>query len=251
MDLGISGKLALVTGGSMGLGFGVCEALAAESVNLVLFARGKEQLEKAQADLRKRFCVEVETVAGDMTIQGDVRRLGKVLSSKNGPDILILNTTRPPSPMRELLDETDPERWERAYRTQLFGAVLVLQEITPLILKKGWGRIVAITSASVKQPLPLHALSTIFRAGLTAALKHLANETAGKGITVNSVCPASIQSESFAANYDLDERVQRVPLKRLGTVSEFAGTVAFFASQQAGYIHGTSIQVDGGMTGSL
>lgn len=251
MDLGIAGKLALITGGSMGLGFGVAEVLAQEGVDLVLFARNKERLEQAQAELRGRYAVSVDIIAGDMTSQDDVSRLGRALRDRNGPDILILNTARPPSPMRDFLDETDAERWERGYRTQLHGAIMVLQEIAPLIIGKGWGRIVSIGSASVKQPHPLHAMSTIFRAGLMAALKHLANETAGKGITVNSVCPASIRSESFAANYDLEARVQRVPMKRLGTMAELAGTVAFFASQQAGYITGESIQVDGGMTGAL
>src|SRR5258706_15228112 len=251
MDLGISGKLALVTGGSKGLGYGVCEALAAEGVNLVIFARNQAELHDAQASLRKRFAVEVDGVAGDMTSQEDIRRLGNSLREKNGPDILILNTARPPHPLREFLDETDPERWEVAYRTQLLGACMVLQEITPLILEKGWGRIVAITSATVKPPMPLHPLVTIFRAGLMGGLKQMANEVAGKGVTVNSVSPAAIRSNAFAGTFDLEERAQQMPMKRLGTVEELPGTVAFLASQQAGYIHGTNVQVDGGSTGAL
>ena len=120
-----------------------------------------------------------------------------------------------------------------------------------MMLTKGWGRIVAITSASVKQPMQRHAISTIFRAGLTAALRHLANETVSKGITVNSVCPASVLTDNFARNHDINARTQHVPMGRLGTVEELAGTVAFLASQQAGFITGASIQVDGGMTGAL
>ena len=251
MDLGISGKLALVTGGSKGLGFGVCEALAEEGVNLMLLARNAQQLEAAQADLMKRYSVKVHVVAGDLTLHDDIRRLGIALRELGGPDIFVLNTARPPHPLREFLDETDPQRWEVAYRTQLLGACMVLQEVTPLMIEKGWGRIVAITTASVKQPMPLHALSTIFRAGVMGALKQMANEIAATGVTVNSVSPAAIRSDAFADTFDLDERARGTPMKRLGTVRELAGTITFLASQQAGYIHGANIQVDGGSTATL
>lgn len=251
MDLGISGKLALVTGGSRGLGFGVCEALAAEGTDLVMFARSKDAIEAARANLHDRFHVKVEGVDGDLTRHDDIRRLATFLRHKGGPDILVLNTARPPHPLREFLDETDPERWEEAYRTQLLGACRLLQEITPLMLPKGWGRIVAITSATVKQPMPLHALSTIFRAGLMGALKQMANEVAGKGLTVNSLSPAAIRSDAFAETFDLEQRARQMPMKRLGTVEELAGTVAFLVSQQAGYIHGANVQIDGGSTGAL
>lgn len=252
MDLGIEGRLAIVTGGSSGLGYGVAETLAEEGVRLLLFARDAGRLQVARERLARRFAgVEVATVAGDMTEKDDVARLAMEARTRGGPDILILNTGRPPSPMRDLLDETDSERWDRGYRDQLAGGINVLLAITPLLVARGWGRIVAITSASVKQPLPKHAISTVFRAGLTAALKHLANETAGTGITINIVCPASIASDAFAANHDVTERLARVPLARLGTVAELAGAVAFFASERAGFIHGTSLQVDGGMTASL
>jgi len=128
---------------------------------------------------------------------------------------------------------------------------MVLQEITPQIIQKGWGRVIAITTASVKQPMPLHALSTIFRAGVMGAMKQMANEIAGTGVTVNSVSPAAIQSAAFAGTFDLEERAKGAPMKRLGTTQELAGTIAFLASQQAGYIHGANIQVDGGWTATL
>lgn len=251
MDLGISGKLALVTGGSKGLGFGVCEALAAEGVKLVLFARNAQELEAARANLSTRYSVDVHVVAGDLTQQQDIRRLGGALRELGGPDIFVLNTARPPHPLREFLDETDPDRWEVAYRTQLLGACMALQEVAPQMIEKGWGRIVAITTASVKQPMPLHALSTIFRAGVMGALKQMANEIAATGVTVNAVSPAAIRSDAFAGTFDLEERALGTPMKRLGTVRELAGTIAFLASQQAGYIHGANIQVDGGWTATL
>lgn len=251
MDFGIAGKRALVVGGSMGIGFAVCRALAAEGVNLVIFARNKERSQDAANRLKQTCLVDVDVVVGDSSVHDDVRQLRQATEQLGGVDILILNVTRPPSPMRDFLAENEPQRWEDGYRTQLHGGILVLQEITPQIVKKGWGRIVGITSASVKHPMPRHAISTIYRAGLAAALKHLANEIARSGVTVNVVAPASIRSDSFADVHDLEERIKRVPLGRLGTVDEFAGAVVFFASQQAGFITGQNLQVDGGMTSAL
>jgi len=252
MDLGISGKRALITGASMGLGFGVAEALAREGVHLVLFARNFEALNNAKVNLlQKHPGLDVQVISGDMTKPQDIRDLRQYLIDTGSVDIFIVNTARPPNPMRNFLDEDDPVRWEQAYQTQLQCALLLLREITPMMLDRGWGRVVAIGSASVKQPMPKHALSTIFRAGLLAALKHLSNETAGKGLTVNTVSPASIKSDNFAAHYNLDERIKTIPINRLGTVEELASTVAFFCSQQAGFINGANLQVDGGMTSAL
>jgi 3-oxoacyl-[acyl-carrier protein] reductase len=119
------------------------------------------------------------------------------------------------------------------------------------MIGRGWGRIIAITSASVKQPMPRHAVSTIFRAGVQAALKHAAMEMGPHGITVNAVAPATVLTPTFASFHDLERRTRETLLGRAGTPEELGGTVAFLASQQAGYITGEVIQVDGGMTRSL
>jgi 3-oxoacyl-[acyl-carrier protein] reductase len=251
MDFGISGKRALVIGGSSGLGLAVCEALAAEGVNLAIFARNASRLASATAHLTQRFGVKVETVAGDITEPLEVQRLAEHLKESGGLDILILNTARPPSPMRQFLDETDDLRWSQAYQQQLNGALVVLRFITPLLLEKSSSRLVAITSATVKQPMPLHAISTVFRAGVQAALKHLANETASRGLTVNAVAPASILTAGLATHHNLAERAQAIPVKRLGTPEELAATVVFLTSRQAGFITGQTVQVDGGMTVGL
>lgn len=251
MDYGIAGMRALVIGGSSGLGLAICEALAAEKVNLVLFARDTQRLTNASLHLRQRFSIEVETVAGDITEPTQVKALADRLKESGGLDILILNTARPPSPMRQFLDETDDLRWSEAYQQQLSGALIVLRCITPLLLERPSSRLVAITSATVKQPMPSHAISTVFRAGVQAALKHLANETAGRGLTVNAVAPASILTKGLANHHNLAERVQAIPVRRLGTPEELAATVAFLTSRQAGFITGQTIQVDGGMTSSL
>jgi len=251
MDFSISGKRALVIGGSSGLGLAVCEALAAEGVNLAIFARNASRLASASAHLTQRFGVNVETVAGDITEPLEVQRLAEQLKKSGGLDILILNTARPPSPMRQFLDETDDLRWSQAYQQQLNGALVVLRFITPLLLEKSSSRLVAITSATVKQPMPSHAISTVFRAGVQAALKHLANETASRGLTVNAVAPASILTAGLATHHNLAERAQAIPVKRLGTPEELAATVVFLTSRQAGFITGQTVQVDGGMTAGL
>ena len=248
MDLGIAGRRAVVIGGSSGLGLAVSERLAQEGADLVLFARDAARLEECQVRLQQQFGIRVDACAGDITSAADVERLAADCLRLGGVEILVLNTPRPPSPMRDFLDENDQGRWDAAYEQQLHGALLVLRRIAPLLLGRGWGRIVAITSASVAQPLPRHAISTIFRAGVQAAMKHLAMELAAEGVTVNSVAPATVLTPTFATFHDLTRRVSAVPLKRAGKPEELAATVVFLASDLAGFISGQTIQVDGGAT---
>jgi 3-oxoacyl-[acyl-carrier protein] reductase len=190
MDLGIAGKRALVLGGSGALGLAVCERLAAEGVRLLLFARDAQRLAAGRQRVQAAAAVEVGTYAGDIANEQDIDRLAAQAAAA-GVQILVLNTPRPPSPMRDFLDETEQRRWGQAYQKQLQGALLVMRKIVPAITRTGWGRVVAITSASVGQPMPRRAFSSIFRAGVQAALKHLAMEVAAHGVTVNSVAPAT------------------------------------------------------------
>jgi len=251
MDLGIAGKTAIVVGGAAGnLGRAVSDRLAAEGVNLVLFQRTQAALDKAAVELRAKHGIDVKTVAGDMTQPADIERLRSAVLQQ-GVDILIVNSARPPMPMRDVLDENDDTRWAEAYNGQLLSAIFLVRAIVPIMVERGWGRVIAITSASVKQPLPHHSLSTVYRAGLTALMKHLANENADKGITVNCVSPLSILTEGFKRDWNLADRIARVPMKRLGTPDEFSSAVAYLASVPAGFITGQSLQVDGGVTGSL
>lgn len=251
MDLGIRGKRALVIGGSSGLGYAVCEKLAAEGVNLLVFARDLEKLNQCKEKLQAAYGVTVDICAGDIAQEASIDELARQCERFGDVQILVLNTPRPPSPMRDFLEETEQARWDLAYQQQLHGALLILRKITPLLVGSGWGRIVAITSATVKQPLPRHAISTVFRAGVQAALKHIAMEVAQRGVTVNSVAPATVLTPTFATYHNLEQRVQAVPLKRAGKPQELAATVAFLASVDAGFITGQTLQLDGGATLAL
>ena len=257
MDLGISGKVALVTASSAGMGRNIARALAAEGANVVLFARSGEKLQTVAKAIEDDFGVEAIAVPGDMLVTPDVERLASTLQSAfGGPDIVILNTGRAPNPLRATLDESDESRWHAAYQTQLWGSIQVAQHVVPLMLTRGWGRIIAITSASVKEPMPHHSLSSVFRAGVTAYMKHLANEVGAKGITVNCVAPALIDTShrtGTAAYTEAQSEARRklTPLGRMGTQDEVCGVVTFLASMQAGFITGSSINVEGGMLRAL
>ncbi|MCC6195141.1 MAG: SDR family oxidoreductase [Burkholderiales bacterium] len=252
MDLGIAGRVAIVSGASGGLGRAVALRLAGEGCRVVLCARTRARLDAVAAELREASGTQPLVVTGDATDAGDVDRLhAEVARVFGGADILVLNTGRPPLPMRDVLEETSDERWEAAHRTQLRPVILLTRRFVPDLVAKGWGRVVGITSASVQQPMPHHALSTVYRAGVTALLKHLANEVAATGVTVNMVCPASVATDGLVASYDPEARKATVPMRRLGRPEELAAAVAFLASDLAGYTTGASLQVDGGMVAAL
>lgn len=248
MNYEIAGKVALITASSSGLGKAVAHALAAEGVNVILFARSADKLKATAAEIEKQHKVRSLAIAGDMRSEADIERLVATVKQEYGaPDIFVLNTGRPPLTLRDVLDETETERWEDAYRTQLWGGIMVTQKVVPLMLGRKWGRVIAITSASVKQPTPRKGLSTIFKIGINAYMKHLASEIAATGITVNTVCPANIDTPTFRSDFELAARKTRVPMGRLGSIQEFAAAVVFYASNGAGFITGTSLVVDGGM----
>jgi 3-oxoacyl-[acyl-carrier protein] reductase len=253
MNLGIKGRTALVTASSAGMGRNIAHTLAAEGVNVVLFARSAEKLQGVARDIEQKYDVKALAVAGDMLVEGDVARLASTLKREFGaPDIVVLNTGRAPNPLRATLDESEEARWHEAYHNQLWGVIQVATHVIPLMRARGWGRIIAVTSASVKEPMPHHSLSTVFRAGVTAYMKHLANELGAEGITVNCVAPALIDTShrSGGAAYSeaqTESRKKLTALGRLGTQEEVCGVVTFLTSMQAGFITGSSINVEGGM----
>ncbi len=252
VDLGLQGKVAIVTGATGDMGAACAEALAAEGANVAIMARSADKLQSIASAIGERHGTEVLAFPGDLTRVDDIARLLETVEAKWGtPEVLCAITGRPPRHLREVLDENDPERWEDAYRTNLLAAVNLLSAVAPRMVANGRGRIVVVTSASVKQPMPKHGLSTIFRAGVAAYVKHLANEIAHAGVTVNAVGPASIATASFVQRADLKERTENCPVRRLGRPEELAAAVAFLSSEQAGFITGVTLQVDGGMTLSL
>lgn len=257
MDLGIRGKSAIVTASSGGMGRNIAHALAAEGVNVALFARSGDKLDQVARDIEGRHGVRALAVVGDMRVAADGARLASMTQDAfGGIDILVLNTGRAPNPLRATLDENEEARWLEAYQNQLWAAIQVAGHVVPAMRTRGWGRVIAITSASVKQPMPHHSLSTVFRAGMTAYVKHLANELGADGITANCVAPALIDTSHRvgAAAYTESQAAARkrlTPLGRMGTQEEVCGVVAFLASMQAGFITGSTLQVEGGMVGAL
>lgn len=257
MDLGIAGKVALVTASSGGMGRNIAHALAAEGAHVVLFARSADKLQAVAAEIEQAHGVRALPVVGDMLAAADVQRLAATLQSEfGGLDILVLNTGRAPNPLRATVEETQEDRWHEAYHNQLWSVIQIVNHVLPQMAPRGWGRIVAVTSASVKQPMPHHSLSTVFRAGVTAYMKHLANEVGAKGITANCVAPALIDTShrSGSAAYTPEQAAARrkmTPLGRMGLQQEICGVVTFLASQQAGFVTGSTVAVEGGMIGSL
>ncbi len=230
MDLKINGKVAVITAASAGLGKNIAHALAAEGVHVVLFARSADKLTALAQEITAKHGVRAVAVPGDMRVAADVKRLADTVNATfNGTDILVLNTGRAPNPLRATLDETEEERWQEAYQNQLWGTIQVAKEMVPQMLKKQWGRVIAITSASVKQPMPHHSLSTVFRAGVTAYMKHLANEVGSCGITVNCVAPALIDTShrTGTAAYTPEQAEARRKLTPLGRMGSKTRSVAW------------------------
>lgn len=254
MDLGLQGKVALVTASSGGMGANIARTLSREGAHVVLFARTADKLEALAAELQQSCGVRALAVAGSMNEPADVDRLLAAIELEFGAlHAAILVTGRPPTPLRATIDENDKTRWDQSYETLLAGVIGVASRVRPLMTRAGTGRIVAITSASVHRPMPNHALSTVFRAGVEAYMKHLAHELGPAGITVNCVAPALIETphRSAARNYTAEETEQRRGmnvLRRLGTQEELCAAVAFLCSLQAGFVTGQSICVDGGLS---
>ena len=248
MDFGLSGKVALVTGGSKGIGRGIAGALAAEG---------------ARVALTSRTASRAEEIAGEIGARGygfdsdDLEAIGPLLDaveSDLGPiDIYIANTGGPPA--------GDPlafttEQWEAAQRTLLISPMKIIERVVPGMKERSFGRVVAIGSMAFSEPIDALQLSNAHRPGLVAAFKVLARQTAADGVTFNHVHPGQIATDRMidtAGSLEAaQERAkQNVPAGRLGTVEELAAAAVFLCSQGASYITGTAILVDGGLTRSV
>ncbi|HEX3807884.1 MAG TPA: SDR family oxidoreductase [Gaiellaceae bacterium] len=247
MDLGLRGKTAIVCGASSGLGLGAAEALAEEGANVTMLARRREQLER---DAER---IGALGVRGDVTNAADLERVvERTLEAFGGIDILVWNSGGPPAgPASEVTDE----KLEAAFELLLLPAVRLVRLCLPHLERSESGRIIAITSATVKEPTPHLALSNAFRPGLTGWLKTLSRELGPKGVTVNCVAPGRIDTprmtELYGENGPPAEELAQIPLGRLGTPREFGDVVCFLASARAAYVTGTTVLVDGGLSRGL
>ena len=262
MDLGIRGKVALVSASSRGLGRAIAEELAAEGANLVVCARGEEALSKTAAEIRKRSGVEVLDVAADVSDQAGLDRVAVAALQKYGKvDILVTNSGGPPSGPFENLS---PEMWDGAVRLLLTSAVGLARAVLPGMKERRWGRILNVTSIAVKQPIDGLMLSNSLRAAVTGFARTLANEVAPFNVTVNNLMPgytrtdrveqlaqATAERSGSSAKDTFARWEKEIPMGRLGEPREFAALAAFLASDRASYITGSSIAVDGGWIRSL
>lgn len=262
MDLGIAGRVAVVAAASRGLGRAVAEALAAEGVRLALGARGAEALERTAAEIRERSGAAVLAHPVDVGDPEAAAGFVRAAEAEFGQvDILVTNAGGPP-PTR--LANTTPEEWKRALDENLLSCVHLARAALPGMRERRWGRILAIASVSVKQPVPDIILSNTARAGIAGFMKSLANEAAPYGVLANVLCPGFTRTDrltELAAHLaetrgTPEEAVYRewakdIPLGRVGEPEEFGAAAAFLASERASYITGTTLQVDGGHIRSL
>ena len=248
MDLGIKGKRALVTAASKGLGRGCAEALAAAGVDLVINARGAEALEATAVAVR-RHGGRVETVAADVTTpEGQAA----VLAAAQGVDILVTNAGGPPPGSWENWTRDD---YLRAIDANMLTPIALMTALMPGMIERRWGRVVNITSQSVKAPIAALGLSTMARAGLTGFVGGTSRQVAQYGVTINNLLPG-IHDTDRAAMLDggkAEVRAAReagIPARRYGTAAEFGAMCAFLCSVHAGYIVGQNILLDGGAVNS-
>jgi 3-oxoacyl-[acyl-carrier protein] reductase len=246
MDLGLKGRTAIVCGASSGMGLAVAETLAAEGANVAMLGRRRDVLE------REAERIGALAVRGDVTVPADLERLvARTLEAFGGVDILVLNSGGPPPGPATSLDD---ERAEAAFELLLLSVIRLTRLCLPHLRRSKAGRIVAITSSAVKEPLTSLALSSTMRPGVVGYLKTLATELGPDGITVNCVAPGSIDTARLAQLYPggpSEEQLESIPLRRWGQPSEFADVVCFLVSDRASYVSGTTIAVDGGSARSL
>ena len=246
MELGISGKTALVMGASRGLGRAVAAALAGEGARVAMASRSRDRLTEAAAEIEG----ETTVLVADAT---DLDRLaalpGEVEQALGPVEILVTNTGGPP--LGGALDHPLAE-WEQAYKSLVLAPRTLIEAVLPGMRERGWGRIVNVGSSSVREPIPGLALSNSHRMAAVGLFKTLASEVAAEGITVNTIATGRFATDRLASNWESWEEMERrahegVPAARLGTPEEYGDLVAFVCSERAAYLTGTVIPLEGGL----
>lgn len=247
MDLGITGRKAAVAAGSAGLGLGTARALANDGVEVVICGRDRVRLENALAQLpptTRGFVCDVSTAEGaHQFARTSIEMLGQV-------DILVANGGGPPA---GTFASTPEAEYARALESNLLSVVAMCGDLVPGMRERKWGRVLAITSASVRQPIANIILSNTARAGVTAFLKTLSREIAGDGVTVNTIQPGMHATDRITQLYgtDLSGLANTIPVGFVGDPDDFGSIAAFMCSAHARFMTGVNLQVDGGAYGGL
>jgi 3-oxoacyl-[acyl-carrier protein] reductase len=252
MDLSIKGRVALVTGASQGLGLAAAEALAAEGVNLVLAARNADRLASAAFSVAEKFGVRVAHLATDVTQPQEVEALVSFAITQFGQiDICIANAG---GPQPKLFADTLNSEWIDAFELNVMSIINLARLTLPGMRELGWGRFVAISSITAKQPMQQMILSNAIRPSVGGLVKTLSNEYGGINLTVNNICPGffatprllKLQETESKTRADINSPLPHIAVGRVGQPHEFGATVAFLCSESAGYINGISLMIDGG-----
>lgn len=258
MDLGLSGKRALVLGGSRGIGFGIANELAAEGARVMLCSRDQAACEEAAARIAQAHGTDVVGRACDMADFDAVDATAAAAEAGlGGVDILVNNTGGPPPGP---ISAVDSGTWEAQFRAMVVSVIRMTNQILPGMRQRKWGRILTVSSSGVVEPIPILGISNTLRVALVNWSKTLDLETAPDGITINVLLPGRIDTDRLRSIRDLTAKSQGIsieqadqelaapiPVGRVGTVEEFAALAAFLASERASYLTGQVYAVDGGM----
>ena len=253
MDLGIRGKVALVTGASSGIGEAVALGLAREGVRVAVAARRRERLEDVARRATAAGAQEARAFTVDLTDAASLQRLTASVEREMGPPELLIVNGGGPKPGTFI--QTAPADWDAAYALTLQSALRLIHAVLPGMRARKWGRIVALESVVVKQPFAGMVLSNALRASVTAALKTLSSEVASEGITVNTIATGLVETDRLRSLYDTPAKMAvaaaGIPMNRAAAPAEYAPLVVFLCGEPAGYVTGQTISIDGGLIAGI